>query len=393
METISVSCTACGHAMKFGADKAGRKAKCPKCENVLTVPVNGAAAPGAAQAEEDAGYGVVIDHELAELRAKREEADRLRQKEEKKKKAPTVKKKYKSLPEAELWEKVHFALIFIFLGSCLWAFMHLLQGCWVALGTVEYVDYARLVTRLIENQDPPIIPERGQFWGFSQYRYLVSLAAGSTFANFAIFCLIVNLLLYPIQVILWFIGYILALPVPRHHGTLGQLIFIMVLGGFNVLFYLIFRVLPTTGLFKYYLIPYFIPEVMLTEYNMERVMPLFMLWSASPFWESLLAVFLQFVVFLEPILGVVFLWTIAKSLKDDRIGDNAAQITAVGFGQYFFWVAFLMIALCGTTPVLVWVLRVLYIMWYASLMMFIVRYALLTWRIRDLLAFRLYPEG
>ena len=39
-----------------------------------------------------------------------------------------------------------------------------------------------------------------------------------------------------------------------------------------------------------------------------------------------------------------------------------------------------MIAICGTTPVLVTTLRVLYIAWYGFLMMFIVRFALLTWR-------------
>ncbi len=139
------------------------------------------------------------------------------------------------------------------------------------------------------------------------------------------------------------------------------------------------------------MIPYFIPEVMFTEYNMERVYPFFMLWSGSPFWESLLAIFLQFVYFLQPIVGVIFIWSCANSLKAERVEDNAAGVTQLGFGQYFIWLCYLMISLCGTTPVLVDVLRGLYIVWYGFLMMFIVRYALLTWRCRDMLFARLYP--
>jgi hypothetical protein len=244
----------------------------------------------------------------------------------------------------------------------------------------------------VDRGDPPI-PDDGRFWEFSTYHLLVAMAAGRGFAGFAKFCLIVNLILYPIQVLLWLLGCILCLPVPRHHGTLGLLITFMVLAGFNLLFYFFFRLLPTTGLYRYYLIPYFIPEVMFTEYNMDRVYPFFMLWSPSPFWESILAIFLQFIYFLQPIIGVIFLWCCATTLKATRVEDNANGVAMTGFSQYFLWLAFVMIALCGTTPVLVWVLRVLYVMWYSALMMFIVRYALLTWRCRDLLESRLNPGG
>jgi hypothetical protein len=391
--------------MKFAADKAGRKAKCPKCATLLTIPgpsANGPAAPGGAPPgageDEEGAYGVVVDHELVERRQQLEEEDRKRQKELKKKKAPKLKKKYKSLPDEELWEKVHFGLLFIFLGTCVWAFTHLLTGMWVSLGTAEFKDYARMTVEQIQDagqrrmaRGEAEIPEDGHFWDFSQYHFLVAIAAGRGFASFAKICLAINLILYPIQQILWLVGCILCLPVPRHHGALGQLIFMMILGGFNVIFWVLFRLIPTFGLYKYYLIPYFIPEVMFTEYNMERVYPFFMLWSPSPFWESLLAIFLQFVYFLQPIVGVIFLWSVATSLKASRVEENAAGVTVTGFGQYFCWLSFLMIALCGTTPVLVGVLRVLYILWYGFLMMFIVRYALLTWRCRDLLHSRLYP--
>src|SRR5437762_11726114 len=53
METITFRCTACGHVLKIGADKAGRKAKCTKCGQTLTIPATSEAiqepalAPGA----------------------------------------------------------------------------------------------------------------------------------------------------------------------------------------------------------------------------------------------------------------------------------------------------------------------------------------------------------
>jgi hypothetical protein len=389
--------------MKFPVDKAGRKAKCPKCNAILTVPkaeeANGpAGAPAAVADEGDGAYGVVIDHELQERRARIEEEDRLRKKELAKKKAPKIKKKFKSLPEGELWEKVHFGLLFIFLGTCIWAFTHLLQGMWVGLGVVEFQDYGRLVTELIERQreghpNNDVVPEGGKFWDFSQFHLLVSMVSGRTFSGFAKFCIIVNLILYPLQALLWFVGYILCLPVPRHHNTLGLLITLMVLAVFNFLIFLFFRVIPVTGLYRYYLIPYFIPELLFTEYNMERVYPYYLLWSGAPFWESVLSIFLQFMYFLQPILGCSFLWSCVTTLKDKRVEEAAGGVTAVGFGQLYVWLALLMIALCGTTPVLVNVLRVLYIMWFSFLLMFIIRYALLIWRCRDLIDYRLNPEG
>jgi hypothetical protein len=403
MEAIRVTC-ACGHAMKFAADKVGRKAKCPKCTAIIVVrkpdEANGAASAAAAEDEGEGAYGVIVDQELVERQREIEEAELLRQKEAKKKKAPKILKKFKSLPDSELWEKVQFGLLFLFLGGCVWAFIHALLGMWVALGSVEFADYARLVTQEIEHdgdrrqqRDPPEprIPADGRFWEFSQFHHLVALAAGRGFAPFAKFCIIVGLILFPIQSILWMVGYILCLPVPKHHGARGQLILLMVLNVVNFLFFIFFKLLPITGLYRWYLIPYLLPEVMFTDYNMERVYPYFMLWSLSPFWESLLAMFLQFVQYLEPVIGAIFIWTCATTLKDPRAEKNADGVAANGLSQYAIWLLYLLIALCGTTPVLISVLRVLYVVWYVALMMFITRYTLLMWRGRDLIESRLNP--
>ena len=398
MNAISVKCAGCGHAMKFAADKAGRKAKCPKCETVLTIPAPSADGPGAEA--EDAGYGVVVDHELEERRRQLEIAERARLLELAKKKAPKIQKKFKSLPDADQWEKVHFGLLFLFLGTCLWGFSHMLHGVWVGLGAVEFTDFSRLVTEQIEQigknrqdrGDPPI-PEDGRFWQFSQFHLLVGMVAGRGFVTFAKFCIIVELILYPIYMLLWFLGYILCLPVPRHHGAFGLLIFMMVLTGINFLVWVFFKLIPVTGLYKYYLIPYFIPELLTAEYNMERVYPIFMMWSASPFFESLLAMLLQLLATLQPVMMSIFVWSAARTLKATRVEANAEGVTQTGFNQYFLWFCLLMFGLCGTTPVLIWVLRVFLWLWYGALLMFITRSALLLWRFRELLDTRLNPEG
>src|SRR5438105_2497311 len=150
MEVIRVNC-ACGHAMKFTPDKAGKKARCPKCTAIIRVPAAGGGgdAPAPADEEGEGAYGVIVDKELEEQRRQIEEAELKRQKEERKKKAPKIEKKFKSLPDAELWEKVHFGLLFLFLGGVVWVFTHFLLGMWVGLGTVEFNDYARMVTELI----------------------------------------------------------------------------------------------------------------------------------------------------------------------------------------------------------------------------------------------------
>ena len=50
MDFITFRCTACQHGMKVGADKAGRKAKCPKCQTELTIPKSETVVAAAARA-------------------------------------------------------------------------------------------------------------------------------------------------------------------------------------------------------------------------------------------------------------------------------------------------------------------------------------------------------
>jgi phage FluMu protein Com len=402
MEAISVRCTSCSQTLKVGADKAGRKIKCPKCEAVLTVPAlelkKESPAPipltpalKPVEEEDDKGYGVVVDHELAEKRRLLEEADRKRLKEEKKKKAPKVQRRFKELPDAEDWEKVRLGLLFIFFGTLIWAFTHALQGLWVVLGTIEFQEHAHMVVEQIDMRRMDG-PGPGGFWDIGQLNLLLGIVAGRAFIGFARVCLIINAVLYFLQAILWFVGYFICLSVPNRYGAKGTIITQMCLGGFNFFVVLFLKLLPLLGAYQYYLVPMVIPEVALAQYNMERVLPFHVLWSGAPFWETVLNLFLQFFFYLQPALGASFCWSIALAIKDPKLEEAGGAVTQFAFGLYFVLMAFHMISICGTTPMCLMFERVLYVLWYCFLMMFIVRYALLTNFARAVLDSKINPE-
>src|SRR4051794_24472962 len=53
-ELITFKCTKCQHVLKIGAEKAGRKAKCPKCGQAVTIPgANAAPEPPAKKPDDD----------------------------------------------------------------------------------------------------------------------------------------------------------------------------------------------------------------------------------------------------------------------------------------------------------------------------------------------------
>src|SRR5690242_18525463 len=125
MDSITVRCKMCKHAMKFSAEKAGKRAKCPKCDTILLIKAeeepkkqdqdtNITAKPDAAAApappatdEEDptGGYEVKLDPELEERRRALQEEEESKKKKERKK-LPKVTRKIKAIPDAESWEKV-----------------------------------------------------------------------------------------------------------------------------------------------------------------------------------------------------------------------------------------------------------------------------------------------
>ncbi len=112
MDAITVRCKMCKHAMKFSAEKAGKRAKCPKCDAIVLVQADeepakepeAAPAPPSSNLDLDTtGYDVFTDPELEALRKQRQ-VDADAKKNTEKKLLPPVARKIKAIPDAESWQ-------------------------------------------------------------------------------------------------------------------------------------------------------------------------------------------------------------------------------------------------------------------------------------------------
>ena len=80
--------------------------------------------------------------------------------------------------------------------------------------------------------------------------------------------------------------------------------------------------LPVLGAWSYVMIPYLVPEIVLTEYNMERMVPINILWAGAgwgAFWENVLNLILKFLFYLEPTFLSIFVWSAGIAIKDEKI--------------------------------------------------------------------------
>ena len=409
MDAISVRCKTCKHAMTFSAEKAGKRAKCPKCDTIVlvkaeeepekpAVPAPEAAAPVANSMDDPddgpSAYGVFTDPEIAERQKKLAEEESAKKKKKDKKKLPKVTRKIKAIADAELWAKVQYGLMFLFVGTCIWFFTHLAQGSYVVLGKVEFPEYANMIADNLERRGGENdLPDREQFWAVDDLNIYLGMIAGRDFLGFAKAMLILSTLLYFPQAIAWGISYVICLPVPRRFGTYGQILASLGLAVVNFISMFMFKLLPVLGIITYVLIPFVAPEIVLMEYNMERVMPIHVMWSAAPFWENFLNLVLKFLLYLQPTLGCIFLWSTGVAIKDPGIEAGGKGLTQMSLGTLFVLVAFHLLSLCGATPVLVIVLRVLYTLWYCFLLMFILQYAMLILKCRAVLYEKINPTN
>jgi hypothetical protein len=401
MDAISVRCKMCKHAMKFSAEKAGKRAKCPKCDAVVLIaadpkteaakedaPAESAPVAPVADDENDgpAEYGVWTDPEIEKRKqemAAEEEERRTRRKKKKDKNLPIVTRKIKAIPDADSWKSVRLGLLITLVGVFIWGFTHVLQSSYVLLGSVEYSEYATLIHEKVNQKD-----------GDVNYRDVyLGMIAGRDFFGTAKAFLIMGTLLYFFQALAWGAGNVIAMPVPRRYGMLGQLITGLILGFFNFTIMFVFKLLPVLGIISYVMIPFVTPEIDMTEYNMERLIPLHIMWSGAPFWESFLTIIFRTLFYLQPMMGCVFIWSIGTAIKDEKLEQSARGMTQLCLGVLFIQVCFHFLAMCGATPVMVTVLRVFYGVWFGFALLFIAQYALLILNCRLILFEKIYPKN
>jgi len=398
----------CKHAMKFSAEKAGKRAKCSKCDAVLVIEA--ATEPAkkkeeevavaveepkpAAQADDDdnSAYGVWVDPEIAARQKELAEEEERKKKKKEKKLLPKVTRKVKAIHEAEAWTSVRTGMMLMLVGTVIWLFAHLLQGTYVLVGMAEFPEFGKMMARNLENRGNEM-PEPGRGWDVKWLDVYLEMIAGQNFATFARVCLTLSTILYFLQAICWGIGYVLYCQVPRNYGMFGQTLTMMTLGFFNFVFMFCFKLLPVLGAHSYILIPFVTPEICMTEYNVERMVPIHVLWSGAPFWENMLNLLIRFCTYFEPAFAGIFLWSAGLSMKDDGVAKTGRGVVELCLGTLFILICFHLLSLCGASPVMVWVLRVIYVLWFFFLVLFLINYALALVKARAVLDLKINPTN
>ena len=188
---------------------------------------------------------------------------------------------------------------------------------------------------------------------------------------------------------LFLTGYLMAKPVPDRFGTRLQLKLLIIFCCLNLVLVLALRILPLCGLFPGW-IPLLTPEVALTEANISRALPLHVFWSFSGFWVEFFTQIILFIQYLEPILFGVFIWTIGLCIKEDDMAEAGLGLSKIGFGVFFLLLSFHVVSCCGTSDVLVAVLRIIYILWVCFSFGWIYRFVTVLLVARDTLDKRIY---
>jgi hypothetical protein len=379
MDLITFPCPSCGHVFKLGADKAGRKARCNKCKAEMVIPsasqpaqapAAGAAGGPAAAEDEEGGYGLIGEfgtaHEELEVEMKRrkKEQDELDKKLEeeatqrRRTRRPAQLRKAPIHPEK--WEKVRLGLIFVASAVILWTLSFLLHKTFVFLGVTAPMEYAFLATT--ELVDPVETPKAGESRVYEKGRFTIALVAGSDYFDVGIWLVRVAFIFSLLQLIVAGVGYALFLAAPPRFGMRGVTITLLTVIGVNFLLVFVFKVLPTVGAMGYMNIPYVVPEVAMLNVNTERIEPIHLAWSASPFWESLLAILFTMLPHAEFVLMTLFLKGAARYLRDEPLEETGRSMTELALGNSFIALTYLLLYNAGTTEVLQWVLRVVYVL-------------------------------
>jgi phage FluMu protein Com len=396
MESISFRCTKCNQGLKVAADKAGRKIKCGKCGTELTIPESNADAskpapppapepPKPADDEDDKkGYGFQV---VPEAPAEEKKKDDKPKKDDKKKPAP-LKRKFRSLPDPELWEKVKTGLQIIMVGTHIWGGAVLFLAIMVFLGILNGPEYATIVENAMTvKTDTPA----GEVVTPHMPTLMFGLVTGSSYQGIGKIFYTLAAVLSLFQIIVMSAGYAVCLNIPDRFGTKGQIGALLGFAALNFLLVLVFRLLPSIGVIKYILVPYALPEVALIDANMDRDQGVWVVWSGSPFWETCLAVLCILAFYAEPVLIGVFIWSIGATLREEPVSEKGQGVVAMSFGIAFALIAYLLLSMAGTSGVALIVVRGLYLGWLFFTVLLLIRLPMAIQPAREII--QKYVEG
>ncbi|MCI0464859.1 MAG: hypothetical protein L0Z62_48680 [Gemmataceae bacterium] len=392
MEAITFQCSNCRHTMKVGGDKAGRKARCPKCKAELTIPAASpaASAPSKGSAEdEDAGtYGLIgafnappVEEKPKKRRRDDDDDDEEEDEEEEaaRARAAAVPKtpgapegfrvtapRARALLEPERWHKVQLGLMLMSIGLWVWLGGFLLGRVPVIIGAFASPEYAGIALRYAETSGPAKL---------TRTEFLMTVVTGTDSASAGLWLARISEILLLLAQLTLIAGSALCLPVPSRFGSKGLALTLVILGSVNVILGLVFRLLPHTGAMEYVIIPVAVPEVSMVGFP-DRLIPLNLMFASLPVLDYILALMIWGALFVQLILICAFVRTVALAMRNDELESRMQGLIHMGLGVMFALLSYLLISLTGTSEVLQWLLRVVYGLWAGFFVGLLVWYAL-----------------
>ncbi|MFO0969199.1 MAG: hypothetical protein U0793_26895 [Gemmataceae bacterium] len=384
MDPITFRCTTCDHALKVGADKAGRKVKCNRCNALLVVPAATekkeevvAAAPAKNDDDEPndgKGYGLLLDPKEEEERKRREEEEKRARKKKKDEPLAKIQKRVKTIYDADDWKKVNIGYLIVLVALGFWGLQFAFHEISLLAGLVKGPEYSVLVDKVLLVEDPDG-PRAGRAVPIDRMGFAMSLVYGSSFLGGGKIFFILGQVFLLAMGGMFIAAYGFFAKVPNRFGSRGMLKGMMVLGIINVSIGIIGKLLPMAVNFGPALIPLVAPEVALTAANVERALPLHVFWMHSPFWETFICLLAQLTFWVELILIGVFIWNCGKILQEEYIEQTGRTLSELAGGVYFIEFAYLMMSIAGASDVLVATLRVMYMVWIGFFVGYLIYFA------------------
>jgi hypothetical protein len=432
METITFRCSSCSQVLKVAADKAGRRVKCARCGVDLTIPAASENKPGAKSektaatspprpappSDEDEEYGGgtygLLDKPTVEEEEppRRGRKDRRPSRSEEEEEGDTVdaafadededeedfedededededrprRKRRRGKPitvEPEKWHKVQLGLLLVFISICLLLTAKVLQWIVVLLGLFSGQEYTPQALKYLEHTNSPEnnLPTEQKF---DLPNFAVALVAGMDGEEAGKILLIVASVLLLCQGLVAAGGYGICMGVQNRYGTRNLAIAVLSVSVFNLIMAFIFKFLPLVGAMNYTLLPYVVPELPMLNANIDRLEPIHIYWSGLPTLEIFFAILLICLSHAELILFPVFLRACAYFFKDEKQEETALALVRLGLGVTFVEVAYQMLSAAGSSEVLLWVLRVVYILGIGFFLGQLIWYMLFVYRSRE----------
>lgn len=430
MDIITFQCDKCDKVMRIGADKAGKKAKCNRCGANLVIPNQSQAisenpAPKAKVSffgDEDSGgvYSFLEDAETAESleeQKKKSKQDRkvdikdlyksddedededeeeIDEEEERKKemeeerlrdinrsRREALQAARKTPMDIVAWEKVRLGFILIAIGVGFWMASVFLQKLVFLFGLGYTNDYANVATNQLLDKKEMLDPEIGMVPTLHRTRFIVGLVGGSEMIEMNLWLYRISYLFTLIQLVCTGTGYVFCISAPSRFGAKGLAIALLPVVVISFILTLFLKLLPMSGAYTYTMIQLLAPEVGIMRANIERVIPIHVFWAAAPFWESLLAILLHLTTFGELVLFCIFMHSVAKIIKDEKLEKETNPLTRLGLSVGFILMGFLLLINTGTTEVLINVLWIVYIFTSCFYFWFLIWFMIVLFKTRE----------